>query len=88
MTAQSAAPPGAAPAGGPNAHHEARSPAEEALDAIEDARRLLDEAAGAVATGDDEKIAHAYEIAASCTDHFARALWYLRRVERERQAPA
>jgi hypothetical protein len=56
---------------------------EEAGRAMEQARLDLEAAVAELAGGTEEQIARAYERAAGCTDHFARALWYLRRAERE-----
>jgi hypothetical protein len=64
---------------------DAPSPADEAARAIEDARRRLAAAADDVASGEGERIAQAYEAAAACTDHIARALWFLRRADRGRE---
>jgi hypothetical protein len=58
-------------------------PLDESLRALEDTRRLLDEAISALDSGDDEQLARAYDRAAECADHVARALWFLRRVARE-----
>ena len=57
---------------------------EEAVAAIEHTRLLLQQAVELLDTGDDEKQVAAYEHAAECADNIARALWFLRRVERER----
>jgi hypothetical protein len=61
----------------------ALAPADEAARAIEAARRLLAEAAAAIASGDDARLVEGLDLAASFTDHIARALWFLRRAERE-----
>jgi hypothetical protein len=61
----------------------ALGPADEAARAIEQARRVLAEAAAAIASGDDARLAAGLDLAASCTDHIARALWFLRRAEHE-----
>ena len=59
-------------------------PAAEAVRAIEAARQRLEAAAAAVASGDEAQLARAQELAAGCADDMARALWFLRRLERER----
>ena len=64
---------------------EAAEPVEEAARAIEASRQRLAAAAAAVASGDAEQTARAYDLAGECTDHIARALWYLRRAQRERE---
>ena len=61
-----------------------RAPADEAAHAIESTVNLLTEAEQLLATGTDEQYPLAYEHAASCADHIARALWYLRRTQRLR----
>ena len=61
----------------------ARSPAEEAALAIEEARNVIAAALAEVASEDPERLAKGYELAAGCADHIARALWFLRRAERE-----
>lgn len=66
-------------------HGEPPVPAIEARRAIEDTKRLLAEALHAVDAEDDEKLTHAYELAAECADHIARGLWFLRSAERERE---
>jgi len=58
---------------------------EEAVAAIEHTRLLLQQAVELLDSSDDEKQVVAYEHAAECADNIARALWFLRRVERERQ---
>ena len=59
-------------------------PMDEAAAAIERTRALLADAADALATGDDEQTARAYDLVAGSSDQIARALWFLRRMERER----
>ena len=86
MTGQSPAPPqpaGPAPLAAP---HAPAAPADEALRAIEQAHRYLDEAAGALAAGGDERVAQAQEHTAACTTSIGRALWFLRRAQRERES--
>jgi|GEM_PF-3782971 len=63
-------------------------PREEAIRAMEQARQALDDAVRAMEGTDDEQLARAYELAAGSTDHIARALWFLRRLERERAGSA
>ncbi len=63
-------------------------PREEAIHAMEQARQALDQAVRAMEETDDEQLARAYELAAGSTDHIARALWFLRRLERERAGSA
>ena len=65
--------------------HPARTPTEEAQRAIEETHRVLSEAVEDIASGDEERVARAYELAAGCADHFARALWFLRKAERDRE---
>jgi hypothetical protein len=62
------------------------TPSEEAARAIEEARAVLAEAAADIASDDADRLAHGFELAAGCADHIARALWYLRRAEREKAA--
>jgi len=64
----------------------ARSTEQEAARAIEEARSVLAEAAADVAAEDSDRVAHGFELAAGCADHIARALWFLRRAERERES--
>jgi hypothetical protein len=64
------------------------SPTEEAARAIEEARTVLAEAAADVAAEDGDRVAHGFELAAGCADHIARALWFLRRAEREKASAA
>jgi hypothetical protein len=59
-------------------------PLDEAAAAIERTRALLADAADALGTGDDEQTARAYDLVAGSSDQIARALWFLRRLERER----
>jgi hypothetical protein len=61
---------------------------DESLKAIDNTRRLLDEAIVALDSGDDEQLAHAYERATECAGQVARAIWFLRRVALERAASA
>ena len=70
-------------ASAPDAAAPAQSSAEEAAQAIEAARAVLAEAAADVASEDAARVAHGLELAAGCTDHIARALWFLHRAERE-----
>jgi hypothetical protein len=64
------------------------TPQEEAVRAIEETRAALRDAITSLDTTDDERHAHAYERAAECADHVARALWFLRRVERDQNSVA
>jgi hypothetical protein len=61
-------------------------PVEEAAKAIEEARSVIAQAVAEVASDDVERLTRAYELAAGCADHVARALWFLRRAERIRGA--
>ena len=76
----------AAPRGSQEAHAHVAilTPLEESIRAIETTRRLLQEAVEHLDTGDDEQQVYAYEKSAECADHIAKALWFLRRLERER----
>lgn len=62
------------------------SPREESVRAIEATRHALQEAIAGLESSGDERVARAYEFAAECADHVARALWFLRRLEGESAA--
>ena len=89
MTAQTAPGTGEDAVGPPASAQDAAapvpSPAEAAARSIEEARAVLAEAAADVATGDADRVAHGLELTAGCADHIARALWFLRRAEREQE---
>ena len=74
--------PAAAPAQERVVVHDAGA---EAARAIQEARNVLATASAEIASDDADRLAHGYELAAGCADHIARALWFLRRAERERQ---
>ena len=63
------------------------SPTDEATRAIEHTRQLLHDALAAFDSGDDERLNVAYEHAAECADNIGRALWFLRRMARDGEAP-
>jgi hypothetical protein len=60
-------------------------PVEEAAKAIEEARSVIAQAVAEVASDDAERLTRAYDLAAGCANHVARALWFLRRAERMRR---
>lgn len=62
------------------------TPQQIARQAIVEVHRLLTQAEATLASGDDEQYASAYEQTASSADLVARALWYLRRAQREQEA--
>ncbi len=63
------------------------SPTDQSLRAIEHAQQLLQSALTALDSGDDERLNQAYEQSAECADNIGRALWFLRRMAREGEAP-
>ncbi len=65
-------------------HHqrELLSPREESVRAMEDTRRLLQEALALLDAPERERACVvAYEHAAECADHIAKALWFLHRAD-------
>lgn len=69
-------------------HADLRPASEESAAAIERTRHLLHEAVVLLDSEDDEKLVIAYEHASECADNIARALWFLRKMERERSTSA
>lgn len=61
-------------------------PLDESVAAMEHTRKLLDDALVALDSDDDEQLTLAYEHAAECADHIARALWFLYRTKRDPQS--
>ncbi|HEX2033804.1 MAG TPA: hypothetical protein VHS99_06450 [Chloroflexota bacterium] len=59
------------------------TPVDEARLAIVAARQRLESAITTLAGGDENSVGQAYATTAQCADDVARALWFLRRAERE-----
>ena len=85
MSGQSPAPLQPAGPASDTAPHAPAAPADAAMRAIEEAHRSFDAAAGVLAGGGDERVDRAQEHTAACTTSIARALWFLRRAQRERE---